>query len=84
MEQTVEQRVISAIKAVVLKADADDKTEILSTSNFSTFGDSLMKTEMLMAIEEAFDLEYTPQEEVEKMRLVQDAIDYVNRATASA
>jgi acyl carrier protein len=41
-------------------------------------GNSLDSVELVMALEEAFDLEI-PDEDAEKIRTVQDALDYLNK-----
>jgi len=40
-------------------------------------GNSLERVELVMALEEAFDIEI-PDEDAKKLRTVQDAIDYIN------
>jgi acyl carrier protein len=40
--------------------------------------DSLDQVELVMALEEAFDVEI-PDEEAEKIRTVQDAVDYIDK-----
>ncbi len=42
--------------------------------------DSLDTVELVMALEEAFDIEI-PDEEAEKISTVQDAVDYINNHT---
>lgn len=44
--------------------------------------DSLDVVELIMALEEAFDLEI-PDEEAEKIRTVQDIYDYIEKAQAA-
>jgi acyl carrier protein len=41
-------------------------------------GNSLDRVELVMALEEAFDIEI-PNEDGEKIRTVQDAIDYIGK-----
>lgn len=43
--------------------------------------DSLDTVEMVMAFEEEFSIEI-PDEDAEKIKTVQDAIDYINKKTA--
>ena len=43
--------------------------------------ESLIRTEAVMEIEVAFNLGYTPQREIDKMRTVQDVVNYVQRIT---
>jgi acyl carrier protein len=48
----------------------------LSPHNFG--GDSLERAELVMALEEAFDIEI-PNNDAEKFRTVQDAINYIKK-----
>lgn len=45
--------------------------------------DSLDVVEMVMALEEAFDIEI-PDEDAEKIRTVQDIFDYIDRVVVNA
>ena len=45
--------------------------------------DSLDTVELVMALEEEFDIEI-PDEEAEKIRTIQQAIDYIKKNTANA
>ena len=57
----------------------DEGEVTLSASFVDDLGaDSLDRVELVMALEEAFDLEI-PDEEAEKIRTVQDAIDYIEK-----
>jgi acyl carrier protein len=53
--------------------------EVVSTASFidNLNADSLDIVELVMAIEKEFDVEI-PDDEAEKIRTVQDAIDYIN------
>lgn len=59
-----------------------DEEEITLTSRFEQDlgGDSLDRVELIMAIEEAFDLEIS-DEEAEKIHTVQETVDYVTSHT---
>nr|HID57910.1 acyl carrier protein [Desulfobacterales bacterium] len=72
---SVEERVKKII-AEQLDVDAD---EIVPEASFvdDLGADSLDLVELVMAMEEAFDIEIS-DEEAEKLRTVQDAIDYIN------
>lgn len=54
------------------------RSEVTPTASFITDlnADSLDIVELVMAIEKAFDLEI-PDDEAEKIRTVQDAIEYI-------
>jgi acyl carrier protein len=55
-----------------------DESEVTASSSFvdDLGADSLDQVELVMAFEEAFDIEI-PDEDSEKIRTVQDAIDYI-------
>jgi acyl carrier protein len=74
-----QEQVIGIIADKLKKMDADDKTVVGLDSRMADFGDSLVKTEMLMEIEEMFHLPYTPDVEVRKMVTVRDVVNYVER-----
>jgi acyl carrier protein len=57
-----------------------DKDKVVAEASFvdDLGADSLDLVELIMAMEEEFDIEI-PVEEAEKIAKVQDAIDYVNK-----
>jgi acyl carrier protein len=56
-----------------------DEAEVTASASFQDDlgADSLDIVELVMAFEEAFDIEI-PDEDAEKIKTVKDAIDYVN------
>ena len=75
---SVEQRV----KEIIAKQLDLDEKEVAPKA---TFADDLGATsldviEMVMAMEEAFDLEI-PDEDVENITIVQDVVDYIKQKT---
>ena len=58
-----------------------DEGEVTPNASFvdDLGADSLDTVELVMAFEEAFDIEI-PDEDAEKIRTVKDAIDYINFA----
>ena len=74
MDKTVEQRV----KETIVETIGVDDPEVIPTASFvdDLGADSLDAVELLMALEEEFDIEIA-DEEVEKCVTVQDAIDLV-------
>jgi acyl carrier protein len=68
------------VKQIVVEQLGVEESEVtLSASFVDDLGaDSLDQVELVMAFEEAFDLEI-PDEEAEKIRTVQDAIDYIGK-----
>ena len=59
----------------------DDKQVTVGASFIDDLGaDSLDTVELVMALEEEFDIEI-PDEEAEKIAKVQDAIDYIKNHT---
>ena len=57
-----------------------DEAEVTSSASFvdDLGADSLDQVELVMAFEEAFGLEIS-DEDAEKMRTVQDAVDYIDK-----
>ena len=66
---------------IVDQLGVDDKQVTNSASFIDDLGaDSLDTVELVMALEEEFDVEI-PDEEAEKIEKVQDAIDYIKNHT---
>jgi acyl carrier protein len=71
---------------VAEQLSVEDKTKITPQSKFmeDLGADSLDTVELVMALEEEFDIEI-PDEAAEQIVSVQDAVDYINnKVTASA
>lgn len=68
------------VKQIVSEQLGVDEGEVTPTASFvdDLGADSLDQVELVMAFEEAFDLEI-PDEEAEKIRTVQDAVDYIGK-----
>jgi acyl carrier protein len=68
------------VKQIVSEQLGVDEGEVTATASFvdDLGADSLDQVELVMAFEEAFDLEI-PDEDAEKIRTVQDAIDYIGK-----
>jgi acyl carrier protein len=84
MSQT---EVFDKVKDIVAEQlSVEDKTKITPQSKFmeDLNADSLDTVELVMALEEEFDIEI-PDEAAEQILTVQDAVDYINnKVTASA
>ncbi len=72
---SVEERV----KQIIVEQLGVDEGEVTTSASFvdDLGADSLDTVELVMAFEEAFDLEI-PDEQAEKIRTVKDAVDYIN------
>ncbi|MEH1942958.1 MAG: acyl carrier protein [Nostoc sp.] len=73
-------------KIVIEQLSVEDATKITPQSKFmeDLGADSLDTVELVMALEEEFDIEI-PDEAAEQIVSVQDAVDYINnKVTASA
>ena len=73
------------VKQIVTEQLGVDQGEVTtSASCVDDLGaDSLDRVELVMAFEEAFDIEI-PDEDAEKIRTVQDAIDYIAKQPKAA
>uniref|UniRef100_UPI0040563EBA acyl carrier protein n=1 Tax=Candidatus Electronema sp. TaxID=2698783 RepID=UPI0040563EBA len=65
---------------IIVEQLSVDKEKVVSAASFvdDLGADSLDQVELIMAMEEAFDIEI-PDEDAEKIRTVQNAIDYVEK-----
>ncbi len=72
---SVEERV----KQIIVEQLGVDEGEVTPNASFvdDLGADSLDTVELVMAFEEAFEIEI-PDEDAEKIRTVQEAIDYIN------
>jgi len=72
---TVEERV----KQIIVEQLGVDEAEVTPKASFvdDLGADSLDTVELVMAFEEAFDVEI-PDEDAEKIRTVQDAVSYID------
>ncbi|UDG80809.1 Acyl carrier protein [Candidatus Hartigia pinicola] len=75
---TIEKRV----KKIIFEQLGVKEEEVVTTASFveDLGADSLDTVELVMALEEEFDIEI-PDEEAEKITTVQAAIDYVKNAS---
>jgi acyl carrier protein len=67
------------VKQIIVEQLGVDGAEVTASASFQDDlgADSLDIVELVMAFEEAFDVEI-PDEDAEKIKTVQDAINYVN------
>jgi acyl carrier protein len=72
---SVEERV----KQIIVEQLGVDDGEVTANASFvdDLGADSLDTVELVMAFEEAFDIEI-PDEDAEKIRTVKDAVEYIN------
>ncbi len=73
---SVEERV----KQIIVEQLGVDEAEVTPSASFidDLGADSLDTVELVMAFEEAFDIEI-PDEDAEKIKTVQDATEYVDK-----
>ena len=73
---SVEERV----KQIIVEQLGVDEAEVTPSASFvdDLGADSLDTVELVMAFEEAFELEI-PDEDAEKIRTVQDAVSYIDQ-----
>ena len=77
---TVEEKV----KQIIVDQLGVDQAEVTPAASFTDDlgADSLDRVELIMAMEEAFDVEI-PDEEAEKIATVQDAVAYIQKNAKS-
>lgn len=71
------------VREIIAKQLGVDQSQITPDASFveDLGADSLDTVELVMAFEEAFNIEI-PDEDAEKIAKVKDAIDYINKKTA--
>mgnify|MGYP000294519137 FL=1 len=69
---------VQKVKDIIAESLGVKKAEVVSSASFidDLNADSLDIVELVMTIEKEFDLEI-PDDEAEKIRTVQDAVDYI-------
>jgi acyl carrier protein len=74
------KEVMEKVKQIIGEQLGVDEGEVTPSASFvdDLGADSLDQVELVMALEEAFDVEI-PDEDAEKIRSVQDAIDYIDK-----
>jgi acyl carrier protein len=73
------------VKQIIVDQLSVEESEVTPSASFvdDLGADSLDRVELIMAFEEAFDIEI-PDEEAEKIATVQDAIDYIEKNSKMA
>ena len=68
------------VKQIIIEQLSVEEGEVTPTASFvdDLGADSLDRVELIMAFEEAFDIEI-PDEDAEKIRTVKDAVDYISK-----
>ncbi len=68
------------VKQIIVEQLGVDEAEVTPSASFvdDLGADSLDTVELVMAFEEAFDIEI-PDEDAEKIKTVQDAVDYIEK-----
>lgn len=67
------------VKQIIVEQLGVEESEVTPNASFvdDLGADSLDTVELVMAFEEAFEIEI-PDEDAEKIRTVKDAVDYIN------
>jgi acyl carrier protein len=67
------------VKQIIVEQLGVDEAEVTANASFvdDLGADSLDTVELVMAFEEAFEIEI-PDEDAEKIRTVKDAVDYIS------
>jgi acyl carrier protein len=77
--------IFAKVKKIVVDQLSVDPDKITPEANFANDlgADSLDTVELVMALEEEFDIEI-PDEAAEKITTVQEAVDYINNQVAAS
>jgi len=85
MAVAVRKELVEKVKQIISEQLGVDEAEVTPSASFADDlgADSLDQVELVMALEEAFDLSIS-DEDTEKILAVQDAIDYVDKHAKAA
>ena len=74
------KEVVEKVKQLIVEQLGVDEAEVTPSASFvdDLGADSLDQVELVMALEEAFEIEIS-DEDAEKIRTVQDAISYIDK-----
>jgi acyl carrier protein len=74
------KEITEKVKQIIAEQLGVEEAEVTSSASFvdDLGADSLDTVELVMALEEQFDIEI-PDDAAEKIRTVQDAIDYIDK-----
>lgn len=77
----MEDEIFAKVKKLVAEELNVDESEVTPEATFQDDlgADSLALVELIMAIEEKFEIENIPDEDAEQIKTVQDAVDYIAR-----
>ena len=80
MAVAAKKEIVEKVKQIISEQLGVDEAEVTPSASFTDDlgADSLDQVELVMALEEAFDLSIN-DEDTEKILTVQDAIDYVDK-----
>lgn len=82
---TTETEIFAKVQKIVAEQLGVDVSEVKSEASFANDlgADSLDTVELVMALEEEFDIEI-PDEAAEEIATVQSAVDYINNKVAAS
>ncbi len=77
----MEEEIFAKVRKLVAEELNVDESEVTPEATFQDDlgADSLALVELMMAFEEKFEIENIPDEDAERIRTVQDAVDYITR-----
>lgn len=80
-----QEDILNKVQSIVSEQLSVDAAEVKPDANFANDlgADSLDTVELVMALEEEFDVEI-PDEDAEKITTVQQAVDYINQKVAAS
>ncbi|MFN4279303.1 acyl carrier protein [Thermosynechococcus sp.] len=79
-----QSEILEKVKAIVADQLSVDAEKVVPEASFAEDlnADSLDSVELIMALEEAFGVDI-PDEEAEKLKTVQDVLDFINSKVAA-
>ena len=77
----MDEAILAKVRGLVAEELHIDEAEVTPDASFQDDlgADSLALVELIMAFEEQFEIENIPDDDAEKIRTVQDAVEYIEK-----
>jgi acyl carrier protein len=82
----VDENILAEVRKLVAQELSVEESEVTPQASFADDlgADSLAQVELIMAFEEKFNIDNIPDEEADKIRTVENAVEYISKRTGEA
>ena len=82
----MDENILAEVRKLVAQELSVEESEVTPQASFADDlgADSLAQVELIMAFEEKFNIDNIPDEEADKIRTVENAVEYISKRTGEA